>query len=203
MHGRNRAEFTARMAKPEVIQQMNKKVDNYHTLKIALIGRRQSPSTPESSTETLSFLSKLLPINPDYYSLWNHRREVIQDTLLPLNTKTCELELKLTEQCLRKNPKCYGAWFHRKWTLQQLSGSDIRMDLLKNEIAMTSNFLLLDERNFHCWNFRRFVVYLLVGGDGGGGGGDFAAAFSKQVATPPPPPPTTIAATGGRAKRTS
>ena len=86
-------------------------------------------------------------------------------------------ELKLTAHCLQRNPKAYSTWFHRKWALvYYMTGSssisshsdeqgsrhwtDMK-SILASELELCGQFLQLDERNFHCWNFRRFVVGLL------------------------------------------
>jgi len=87
-----------------------------------------------------------------------------------------EVELKLTAHCLQRNPKSYSAWFHRKWALVYfMNGSTSQQEhwtnmkaILQSELELCVQFLQLDERNFHCWNFRRFVVGLL----GSSGGSD-------------------------------
>ncbi|KAL7453465.1 hypothetical protein ACHAWC_006081 [Mediolabrus comicus] len=86
-------------------------------------------------------------------------------------------ELKLTAHCLQRNPKAYSTWFHRKWALvyymtasSSTSSHSAEQDnthwtdvksILASELELCGQFLQLDERNFHCWNFRRFVVGLL------------------------------------------
>ncbi len=67
-------------------------------------------------------------------------------------------ERALTNTALQRNPKAYGAWFHRKWILQTFRP---HVHVLQQELGLTSQFLKLDERNFHCWNYRRFVVACL------------------------------------------
>ena len=47
----------------------------------------------------------------------------------------------------------------RKWILQHVKASS---SVLQAELALTAQFLELDERNFHCWNHRRFVVACLA-----------------------------------------
>lgn len=98
------------------------------------------------------------------------------DTALPLS---CFLstELELTLSALQSNPKSYGAWLHRKWVLQQYllryssnnDSPDNNNDkeslsspgpdtVLQQELELVASLLTRDERNFHGWNYRRFVV---------------------------------------------
>ena len=60
-------------------------------------------------------------------------------------------ELQLTEKALRRNPKSYGAWNQRRWSVRQLGEkADVG-----HELALCAQLLAADERNFHCWNYRR------------------------------------------------
>lgn len=63
-------------------------------------------------------------------------------------------------QCLTKNPKSYPSWFHRKWSFLHFPTSPI-----SSEITLTTTFLKLDSRNFHCWNYRRFLISQQIGVD--------------------------------------
>ena len=58
----------------------------------------------------------------------------------------------MTERALRRNPKSYGAWHHRKWALREQGTARAA---LGRELALCAQLLAADERNFHCWNFRR------------------------------------------------
>ena len=131
----------------------------------------------------LTLTENLLTVNPDPLSLWNHRRELLQalppnnasnDTdaqTSPQATWDLATELRVTQTALQNNPKAYGAWFHRKWVIQQhlvrtidstsqesSQSTSSSFPLLQQELALTALFLQRDERNFHCWNYRRFLV---------------------------------------------
>uniref|UniRef100_A0A0N5AB09 Geranylgeranyl transferase type-2 subunit alpha n=1 Tax=Syphacia muris TaxID=451379 RepID=A0A0N5AB09_9BILA len=69
--------------------------------------------------------------------------------------KFLSYELTLTEKCLQKNSKSYGAWFHRGWAIKQLGEEELTKDL-----ETTERFLGIDGRNFHCWDYRRFLATL-------------------------------------------
>ena len=58
----------------------------------------------------------------------------------------------MTERALRRNPKSYGAWHHRKWALREQGPARAE---LGRELQLCAQLLAADERNFHCWNFRR------------------------------------------------
>jgi len=120
---------------------------------------------------TLALNSKLLLVNPDPLVLWNIRRELLLKSSSDKDTSDLfdlQIELKVTTQCLERNPKAYGIWLHRKWTLQHYlrkycsqHDESNSINILQYELHLCKEFLNLDERNFHCWNYRRFVVSVM------------------------------------------
>jgi len=71
-------------------------------------------------------------------------------------------ELKLSETALRSNPKSYPSWHHRKWVIGRLTrlapDAPTTRDALERELALCVKLLDMDDRNFHCWAYRRFIV---------------------------------------------
>ena len=94
--------------------------------------------------ETLAVNESLLSVNPEFYTLWAYRKKFIERVLsqdADENCKISEVELRLVEKALKRNPKSYVAWHHRKWVV--VKGF---VDL-KNELALCNQFLALDSRN--------------------------------------------------------
>jgi len=142
----------------------------------------------EEIKKVFELTSKLLVVNPDPSHLWNYRRELLmkmKDLNINNNNENnkgddnekdndiLKTELEITQKALEKNPKAYSAWFHRKWILRQeflffsketdetvKEKATFLTKILAIELKLCQEFLTLDERNFHCWNYRRFIVAL-------------------------------------------
>ncbi|KAK9155604.1 hypothetical protein Sjap_003084 [Stephania japonica] len=109
--------------------------------------------------EALEVSSKLLELNPEFYTAWNYRKLAVESALLSEeNSDTIRAilneELKVVENALRRNFKSYGAWEHRKWVLKKEYSS------VDQELQLLDQFQKADSRNFHAWNYRRFVAKL-------------------------------------------
>jgi geranylgeranyl transferase type-2 subunit alpha len=124
--------------------------------------------------EVLGLITKLLQQNPEYYTIWNHRRRVLRglldawageedptESLEQLGEHLISGDLQLTFTLLRKFPKCYWIWNHRNWILQTaeaLLEPGAAGKLWSGELNLVSKMLQADSRNFHAWGYRRFVV---------------------------------------------
>ncbi|XP_074273209.1 geranylgeranyl transferase type-2 subunit alpha 1 [Silene latifolia] len=107
--------------------------------------------------EAIEVSSKLVELNPEYYTAWNFRKLAVDHLLAqPLSDPNAILneELRVAESALRQNFKSYGAWHHRKWVLTKGHSS---VDL---ELRLLDKFQKADSRNFHAWNYRRYVAAL-------------------------------------------
>jgi geranylgeranyl transferase type-2 subunit alpha len=160
---------------------------------IAGIAQRRAARLHDATT--LDMIAKVLELNPEYYSLWNFRKEILQE-MLPAGDNAAgggeqerfaalrAEELRLTLAAIGRQPKSYAAWYHRKWVLAR-GHCD-----LAAELALCAQFLAMDERNFHCWSYRRAVLALMLegelagqaaAGDGGGPGGPEGAAAAAAA----------------------
>ncbi|BFF90047.1 geranylgeranyl transferase type-2 subunit alpha [Drosophila madeirensis] len=138
----------------------------------------------ELDDEMLGLTVQILHRNPDVSTLWNIRRECVLEKINQLAAAATESsksdegqaeaeaesaakpveqedklqsvygqELTLTEQCLMVNPKSYNAWHHRCWTLEHNPQAD-----WEREVQLCNKYLKYDERNFHTWDYRRYVT---------------------------------------------
>jgi Protein prenyltransferase alpha subunit repeat len=196
MHGRRRAEHKALQRDPQIAAKLAKKASLWCRLQTELLRRRREKIY---LSETLELIDNALSVNPDPLWLWNFRREFFLVAVASEESSSAavtgssatddcfdwEREAAVTQSALENNPKAYGAWHHRKWSLcrqQQIqqqqqvrvaattsADDDDGSIVLESELLLTASFLQRDERNFHCWSYRRFVVSLLLHGPVGMG----------------------------------
>lgn len=153
MHGRVKVKTTAQQEE-EKKKEREKKLKIYVAARDACFAKRKEDIKDE---EALELTQQLLSSNPDFATLWNQRREI----LMHLETvkdedemqKIYESELHFLESCLKVNPKSYGSWFHRGWVSARLPRPN-----WTRELGLCDRCLSLDDRNFHCWDYRRIVV---------------------------------------------
>lgn len=124
--------------------------------------------------------TKLLEMNPEYYTVWNYRRRLLQ-SFFPgdpsTETRIADIwsdvsgtekvrkyildDLAFLLPLLRKFPKCYWIWNYRIWLLDEASRRlppKIAYDIWQKELGLVGKMLSLDGRNFHGWGYRRKVV---------------------------------------------
>lgn len=166
MHGRKKSDLPQTKEEKDAVQA---KISNY----MKVIGAiRHKRAAGEMDEEYKGLLGKLLRLHPDFYSMWNFRKEAVLQEIGRIGEDRSnssegrdkalgavyEEELALSVDCIKRNPKSYPAWHHHKWALEKgldfLGGSAI----LKEDLALCGSFLELDGRNFHCWAHRMWVA---------------------------------------------
>ena len=121
---------------------------------------------------------ELLTLNPEYYTIWNVRRRCLTSNILTKRLEQQEpynqvesvqksdaialkSELSFTVPLLMGSPKCYWIWNFRQWILSQVIlrlSIPLARGIWEEELRLTSLMLTKDQRNFHAWGYRRFVV---------------------------------------------
>lgn len=113
-----------------------------------------------------------MTLNPEYYTIWNYRRLLLQIQLnqqpspnpgheSQTHHKLILNDLNLLIPLLRKYPKCYWIWKYRLWLLQEASNRLPVTDshiIWQQELDLVVKMLSLDSRNFHGWGYRRIII---------------------------------------------
>ncbi|KAI1382886.1 protein prenylyltransferase [Hypoxylon trugodes] len=216
-HGAARTSRTARTE--EHRKRDLDKIKKYRELEESIRGQ---VSTNNYDTTLFQLTSKLLRLNPEYYTIWNVRRRCLisglfsapsdgsslsralpsisqSDTTNPSSDHSSpsssdatprdrdppttgqsgtsldgkgekdveadagvlQSEMAFIIPLLLEFPKCYWVWKYRRWLLEQ---ANIRLPATnarkfwEAELALTSKMLAKDQRNFHAWGYRRYVV---------------------------------------------
>jgi len=148
MHNRPKV-HTTEVQKAIADREKEKKLQIYRKSINDVLERR---SHNEYDDLALKSSEGLLRANPDIVTLWNYRKEIL--LRLKPSKEIINDELYLTEKCLQVNPKSYSAWYHRNWVLDNVDPSPD----WNNELLLCTKYLKMDERNFHCWDYRQIVA---------------------------------------------
>lgn len=152
MHGRLKVKTTAQQDAEKQVER-KAKLGAYRQAMSAILSRRKEG---KKDAQQLKMTSQVLQANPDIHTLWNIRRECVLAMSMESpddQDKLWSKEVELTQQCLMSNPKSYGAWHHRNYSLNQMSCPP-----WQQELALCDKFLSMDERNFHCWDYRQIAA---------------------------------------------
>ena len=164
MHGRLKVRSTEEQAERRRLER-EKKLKMYQVAMKECLGRVASAQYDE---DTLKLSEELLMANNDIQTLWNLRRNALEakekrnDVTDEQRAKQYVHELSLTETCLKKNFKSYGTWLHRQWCLKRANTCGLTTHAPQlawhSELKLCDTLLAVDERNFHCWKHRFYVI---------------------------------------------
>jgi len=155
MHGVKRRVKSSEEVEKERKRAEIAKIEDFQTKVTSLLSKR---SAPQLSEEALQSCTSVLDINPEFYTAWNYRREILQDLDKTMGAaafhRVLENEMKFTEKSIAMNPKSYWSWLHRTWVSSRLG----ELCNWNRELALCTKLLALDNRNFHCWHYRKYVT---------------------------------------------
>ncbi|KAG9014937.1 Rab geranylgeranyltransferase [Tulasnella sp. JGI-2019a] len=168
-HGVKRARQT-----PEALEARRQKdasvLKEYLSLQDSVMAKKQSK---DWSQDAFALTTQILRSNPELYTIWNYRRDIMANGLFPEKTpeernNLLASDLQFTFSSLKQYPKVYWIWNHRRWCLQNTPdgpGEEGTTDQYgwkrsnwARELAVVEKMLDADARNFHAWNYRRYVV---------------------------------------------
>ncbi|KAJ2721975.1 Rab geranylgeranyltransferase [Coemansia sp. Benny D115] len=152
MHGRRRE--LVREASVDEKEQARRRVEKYRELNDLVMGMR---AKGDFSQEALAATKRLLELNTELHTVWNYRRTIFLNLDCwenPQDRQTLlKQEMDFLMDIIRKNIKSYWMWGHRVWVLTEHPSPD-----WKRELALVERLLEADARNYHGWDYRRFVA---------------------------------------------
>ncbi|KAJ5589884.1 prenyltransferase alpha subunit repeat protein [Penicillium hetheringtonii] len=115
-----------------------KQIEEYKSLEGSV---SQKVTAQEYSTETLEQISDLLRRNPEYYTIWNYRRQALRHQFSEAGDGIDSIV-----QLIRDD------------LIPSITPSPVARRFWQEELALVGKMLTLDSRNFHGWAYRRVVV---------------------------------------------
>ncbi|KAJ7871443.1 rab-protein geranylgeranyltransferase [Mycena olivaceomarginata] len=167
MHGVKRVRESPEAAAAKKLREQSK-INEYLALNDNVLSKKASD---DWSREAFNLTTRILQINPEFYTAWNYRRKILLQGIFPasspeeINDLLTE-DLSMTTAALKMHPKVYWIWNHRRWCLENVpdgptTEGDVngwRKTNWDREMFVVDKMLDADSRNFHAWGYRRYVL---------------------------------------------
>lgn len=176
MHGVKRVRRSPEALEAKRVQDQQR-LAKYLALQDDVLSRK---GRQDYSLDALKLTTSLLSENPEFYTIWNYRRLILQNGLFPgmsgkAKKDALEDDLTLTLTALKSFPKVYWIWNHRTWCLQTMPDEQDWLEVSWNrELGFVEKMLNADPRNceppsfrglytdlsilVHAWEYRRLVL---------------------------------------------
>ncbi|KAI6116898.1 rab-protein geranylgeranyltransferase, partial [Pisolithus croceorrhizus] len=100
------------------------------------------------SKDALDATQRLLEKNPEFYTIWNYRRNILLNGIFP-NSTSEQINNILTDELITSPD---GPIVDERPSMQW------RIDNWNKELAVVEKMLNADPRNFMAWNYRRYAL---------------------------------------------
>ncbi|TFK67912.1 rab-protein geranylgeranyltransferase [Pluteus cervinus] len=169
MHGVKRVRHTREALEAKKLREQAKLTD-YLALTDDLLHRKQEN---DYSLDAFKLTTRLLQVNPEFYTIWNYRRQILIKGIFPEKQpreiyEYINEELGNTMAALKSHPKVYWIWNHRRWCLENIPNNPDADGLeavnkwksatWDREMMVVEKLLNADARNFHAWSYRRYIL---------------------------------------------
>ncbi|KAF7311568.1 Rab geranylgeranyltransferase [Mycena kentingensis (nom. inval.)] len=165
MHGVKRVKHTAEALAAKKLKEQAK-IAEYLALEERVLAKK---AAKDWSREAFDLTTRMLQLNPEFYTVWNYRRNILLNGIFPASSPAeinaqLSVDLDMTMAALKMFPKVYWIWNHRRWCLENVpDGPEPGADAWRNtnwerEMFVVDKMLDADSRNFHAWSYRRYVL---------------------------------------------
>ncbi|PVU98736.1 hypothetical protein BB559_001336 [Furculomyces boomerangus] len=153
MHGRTR-KSKEELEDSEYLDNQKQEIARYRSKLDTVFQQRNEK---RFTSDCLKSTSELLNLNPELNTVWNYRREILNETFKGLSKEEKQQklndELEYINVSIKKNIKSYWMWNHRQWILANMPSPN-----WNQEAKLVDLLFKLDATNFHGWDYRRYVM---------------------------------------------
>ncbi|KAF7316368.1 hypothetical protein MIND_00155600 [Mycena indigotica] len=102
----------------------------------------------EKSERVLQLTEHVIRLNPAHYSAWQYRYETVVALDWPL-----DVEMTLMDELADKFLKTYQVWHHRRLLIMCIG-----LSAAGRELGYIKQILAQDEKNYHTWSHRQWLL---------------------------------------------